>query len=71
MPGMLSLIEGSVGVGGGGIGPGSVLEDEGSCVGVLDVPLKAMWVSRRDSECRMRAISADGSTLLAKKANVS
>ena len=71
MPGMLSLIEGSIGVDDGGIGPGRLMEDEDSCVGVLDVPRKPIWVSRRDSECRMRAISAVGSTMLAKKANLS
>ena len=70
MPGMLSLMEGSVGVDGGGIGPGRMLEGEGSCVGVLDVPRETIWVSRRDSECRIRAISAVGSTALAKKANL-
>ena len=71
MPGMLSLTEGSVGVNDGGIGPARILEGEGSCDGVLDAPRETIWVSRRDSECRMRAISVVGSTLLAKKANAS
>lgn len=38
MPGMFSLTEGSIEVDGGGIGPGRMLEDEDSCVGVLEVP---------------------------------
>ena len=41
MPGMLSLIEGCIGVDGVGIGPASMLDDEDSCVGVLDVPRDA------------------------------
>lgn len=69
MPGMLSLVEGSTGVGGGGIGPAERLEDEGSCVGVPEAPRKTTWLSRRDNECRIRAISAAGSTLLVKEAN--
>jgi len=64
---MLSLIEGSTGVNGGGIRPADKLDGEDSCVGVLDVPRNTIWVSRRDSECRMRAISVVGSTLLARK----
>lgn len=68
---MLPPTEGSTGVDGGGIGPASTLDEEDSRVGVLAAPRSAMCVSRRDNECRMRAISVVGSTLLAKKANLS
>lgn len=64
---MLSLVEGSPAFEDGIAGTASTPDDEASCVGVLDVPRNTIWVSRRDSECRIRAISAVGSTLLAKK----
>jgi len=67
---MLSLAEGSMEADDGSTGPPSMLDDEASCVGVLDVPRNIRWLSRRDNECRIREISAVGSTLLVKETNL-